>query len=341
MHSTAGSGNGLDGKDGAGHPEPFEKGACRGIRMYCHQPLVIAMPTFEVDTDRPGSAGTVFGDSEVTPELILEAIQDVVADVGAFLSDWVQRVDQRAAARCKQVTPDALLREQMEEFQSMKSYWEAKRTAEEQRLKEKADQLTAAWIRLEDEQRAILQTRESQGGSIRDRSIAPQTATVAKQAVASGTVAAPQTAAAANQAIVPPTAAAAAQQQPHPVAQQQPQPVAQQQPAAPATGHPGARVQYQQPSQLNPDYPAASDVAQWNQQLAAESGFEYSTRRQISVGGEMGGHVDTVGRVDAAAELGQSQAGTAVVSSSRESAVRQFQRLRREIDASRSNSPQS
>jgi hypothetical protein len=291
------------------------------------------MPTFEMNMDRPPSVETEFGDSEVTPELILEAIQHVVADVGTFLSDWVRRVDQRAASRCEPVTPDALLRERMEEFQSMKSYWEAKRTSEEQRLKEKADQLTAAWLRLEDEQRAMLQTRESQGGSIRERGIAPQTSTVPQQVVAANAVAASQTAAAANQATVPAAAAA--------VTHHQPQVVAPHPPAAPAHGHPVTRVQYQQPSQLNPDYPAAADVAQWNQQLAAESGSEYSTRRQLGIGGEMGGHVDTVGRVDAATELGQSQTGTALVSSSRESAVRQFQRLRREIESSRSNSPQS
>lgn len=285
------------------------------------------MPTFEMNIDRPASVEPEFGDSEVTPERILEAIQEVVADVGAFLSDWVHRVDQRAASRCEPVTPDALLRERMEEFQSMKSYWEAKRTSEEQRLKEKADQLTAAWLRLEDEQRAMLQARESQGGSIRERSIAPQ------QAVAANAVAASQTAAAATRATVPAAAAAGTHHQPQVVA---PHP-----PAAPAQGHPVTRVQYVQPSQLNPDYPAASDVAQWNQQLAAESGSEYATRRQLSIGGEMSGHADTVGRVDAATELGQSQAGTALVSSSRESAVRQFQRLRREIESSRSNSPQS
>jgi hypothetical protein len=315
------------------------------------------MPTFEMNMDRPNPVETEFGDSEVTPELILESIQGVVADVGEFLTDWVHRVDQRAASRCEPVTPDALLRERMEEFHSMKNYWEAKRKSEEQRLKEKADQLTAAWLRLEDEQRAILQTKESQGGSSVQRGIMPQPATVPQQVIASHAVAAPPApaaavapAAVAPAAVAPAAVAPAAANQAPAAAHQVTVPpaaaaVTRPQPAAPTQGHPGTRVQYQQPSQLNPDYPAASDVAQWNEQLAAEPGSEYTMRRQLGIGGEMRGQTDSVGRVDVAAglgaELGQSQAGTALVSSSRESAVRQFQRLRREIESSRSGSPQS
>jgi hypothetical protein len=307
------------------------------------------MPTFEMNMDRPNPVETEFGDSEVTPELILESIQGVVADVGEFLTDWVHRVDQRAASRCEPVTPDALLRERMEEFHSMKNYWEAKRKSEEQRLKEKADQLTAAWLRLEDEQRAILQTKESQGGSSVQRGIVPQPATVPQQVIASHAVAAPPAPAAAVAPAAVAPAPAAANQAPAAAHQVTVPPAAaavtRPQPAAPTQGHPGTRVQYQQPSQLNPDYPAASDVAQWNEQLAAEPGSEYTMRRQLGIGGEMRGQTDSVGRVDVAAglgaELGQSQAGTALVSSSRESAVRQFQRLRREIESSRSGSPQS
>ncbi len=294
------------------------------------------MPTFEMNMDRPNPVEANSGDRDVTPEVILDAIQAVVADVGEFLSDWVHRVDQRAASRCVPATADAALRERMEEFQSMKSYWEAKRKSEEHRLKEKADQLTEAWLRLEDQQCAVLQSKETHPSSSRERGAATQSAS--PRGLDSCAVQQP---AAASQAVTGLTQQAAVAVMHH-----QPQVVTQHQPATPAHVPQGTFVQYPQPSQLNPDYPSASDVAQWNEHLAVEGGSEYPMRRQqLGIGVEMGGRADTVGRVDVAAnhgvEVGPGQTATAMVSSSRESAVRQFQRLRREIDASRSGSGQT
>lgn len=103
----------------------------------------------------------------MSPEDALDAIQDVVDDVDQYVLEWFKRLndglvvaDAPAAA-----TTDRELRTRIKEFREEKRQWEAKREVEQHELQEKMRQLTDAWLRLEDEQRLLLQRRESAGSN--------------------------------------------------------------------------------------------------------------------------------------------------------------------------------
>lgn len=82
----------------------------------------------------------------------------VMADVESFLEDWLRRLDQLHAIA---PSPDAVLRGRIREFELDRSQWEAKRNRETQDIHEKAAELTNAWLRLEEEQRSFLRSRDS------------------------------------------------------------------------------------------------------------------------------------------------------------------------------------
>ncbi len=82
----------------------------------------------------------------------------LIADVESFLDDWLQRLDQLQAVSA---TPDAHLRKRIHDFELDKSQWEAKRKRETREIHEKAEELTKAWLRLEEEERRFLQIRDT------------------------------------------------------------------------------------------------------------------------------------------------------------------------------------
>lgn len=98
--------------------------------------------------------------SHVAPSDAVDTLQSIITDVEEFLTDWAQRLDQCAATFQPDTSADAVLQKRVQEFKNAKSVWEAKRLAEERRIQEKANELTQAWLRLEDEQRALLQMKD-------------------------------------------------------------------------------------------------------------------------------------------------------------------------------------
>jgi hypothetical protein len=88
----------------------------------------------------------------------INELELLMADVESFLDDWLRRVEQIQAVS---TTPDEQLRKRMRELELDKSQWEAKRIRETRDIHEKAEELTKAWLRLEDEQRRFLQVRDA------------------------------------------------------------------------------------------------------------------------------------------------------------------------------------
>ena len=88
----------------------------------------------------------------------IDELERLMADVDSFLSDWLRRVEQIQSVSA---TPDAMLRNRMRDLELERSQWDAKRLRETRDIHEKAEELTKAWLRLEDEQRRFLQIRET------------------------------------------------------------------------------------------------------------------------------------------------------------------------------------
>ena len=94
---------------------------------------------------------------EITAEAILESLHDVISDIDSFMFDWQQRFNRCADQMKPSHKPDDQLRRQIKEFQAQQRQWESQRKAEQEQLEANANQLTDAWLRLEAEQRALLQ----------------------------------------------------------------------------------------------------------------------------------------------------------------------------------------
>lgn len=97
-----------------------------------------------------------------TPEEIVDALQTLVSDVDGFLSCWFQRLDQCVQESEPRTAGDAALKKRYSEFQNEKVRWERQREVEQQQIREQAEQLTDAWLRLEEEQRRFLQLKSGQ-----------------------------------------------------------------------------------------------------------------------------------------------------------------------------------
>ncbi len=97
-----------------------------------------------------------------SPEEIVDALQTIVSDADAFLSNWFRRLEQCVESCDPRTTPEAILQKRLDDFQNEKNLWEAKRKSDERAIQEKAEQLTEAWLRLEQEQRRFLQMNDPQ-----------------------------------------------------------------------------------------------------------------------------------------------------------------------------------
>lgn len=91
------------------------------------------------------------------PQEIVGELQDIIADINRFLLDWSSRAAHIAATKHSIAEPDAALTQQIAQFQAEQQSWESQMRFEKQQLEATANQLTAAWIRLEQEQRGQLQ----------------------------------------------------------------------------------------------------------------------------------------------------------------------------------------
>jgi len=100
--------------------------------------------------------------SEMVTAAAVDALQVITADVDQFLLCWLDRLSRTVVSQQPLPTTDSQLRERMREFRHQQAEWEEQRQREEQEIKRKLDEITAAWLRLEVEQRKLLQAKELQ-----------------------------------------------------------------------------------------------------------------------------------------------------------------------------------
>ncbi len=131
---------------------------------------------------QPITPPTELAQDDVTPETIVAALEGVISDVNEFLSEFCQRVDQDFASRKSATISEAELRKRLEEFTAEKNHWEANRERDEQRINQKFEQLTEAWLRLEEEQRSFLRTKNGSATSAPQRTADSRPDNLAAQA---------------------------------------------------------------------------------------------------------------------------------------------------------------
>ena len=105
---------------------------------------------------------------DLAPDEVAIALQDIVSDVDAFVSDWFKRLSQSVVSPIQIPATNQQLLEKIEGFQQEKRQWEAEKTGAEQDIREKLDEISEAWLRLEAEQRRFLQTKESYAPTVPD-----------------------------------------------------------------------------------------------------------------------------------------------------------------------------
>ena len=101
-------------------------------------------------------------DGSQSPEQIVDELQTIISDVDAFLSNWFRRFDQCAESCNPTTTPDVILQKRLKELQNERILLEAKRQSDERQMREKSQQLTQAWLQLEEQQRKFLQMNDPQ-----------------------------------------------------------------------------------------------------------------------------------------------------------------------------------
>ena len=107
----------------------------------------------ELSINRGTHAGTTCEPNRADAKLesIDQGLEQVIGDVNRFLSDFCLQVEVEASSLGAEGEQN--LQSQTEALKIERELWEARRAREEQRIKDKSDQLTAAWLRLEEEQR--------------------------------------------------------------------------------------------------------------------------------------------------------------------------------------------
>ncbi len=99
-------------------------------------------------------------DGSQSPEDIVDELQAIITDVDAFLSNWFRRLEQGSLSCDPTKIPDLILQKRFKELQNERVLLEAKRKSDERQTQEKAQQLTQAWLQLEEEQRKFLQMKD-------------------------------------------------------------------------------------------------------------------------------------------------------------------------------------
>ncbi len=98
-----------------------------------------------------------YDNQETIPADVLDGLQAVISDIDEFMFDWLQRFNRCAEEMQPTDTPDEQLRRRIREFQARQRQWESQQKMEQEQLEANATQLTDAWLRLEAEQRELLQ----------------------------------------------------------------------------------------------------------------------------------------------------------------------------------------
>ena len=123
-------------------------------------------------------------EAEQPPQAATEQLRKLLSDVDAFLTHYCDRLDRKVEEFARQAqaqshTPDrqsAPVRSQQGEstaairkLAEQQELWEAQKEQEELQIQQQLGLLQEAWLRLEEEQRSFLQTKEAftatQGGT--------------------------------------------------------------------------------------------------------------------------------------------------------------------------------
>jgi len=94
-------------------------------------------------------------DIEHPTHKLVSALQDAVTEINRQLADWRSRHEDEADVLDASQSCDESLRRKILQFEQEKRQWQTELAAEQERLEEKAQQLTEAWFRLEAEQLAL------------------------------------------------------------------------------------------------------------------------------------------------------------------------------------------
>lgn len=109
----------------------------------------------------------------------VDSLSEVATGIEAFLGRWVSRLEGLLDHYGNTSQHEAILERRIAQFDEEQRRWNEHRQQEMQQIQETAEQLSAAWERLEDEQRRVLQAREALQPDVRERDPAPSVKPVA------------------------------------------------------------------------------------------------------------------------------------------------------------------
>lgn len=97
---------------------------------------------------------------------IADELEAVVNQIQDFLQNFCDRFET-LSAQASILSVDFA---EDHDYATSRDDWEDKRLQAEQRIREQVDLLTQAWLRLEDEQRSLLQTKQALANELKARS---------------------------------------------------------------------------------------------------------------------------------------------------------------------------
>ncbi len=113
--------------------------------------------------NRVGASMPAVGDNT---QYIAEELEAVVNEIQGFLQNFCDRFETLSAQAS--ILPVEFADDHGDS--QSRDAWEGKRMQAEQRIREQVDLLTQAWLRLEDEQRSLLQTKQALANELKARS---------------------------------------------------------------------------------------------------------------------------------------------------------------------------
>lgn len=87
---------------------------------------------------------------------VFDELASVVSDINAFLQNFIDRFESIQAESPTSI--DSL--KEVDDSADTREEWDIKRLLAEQKIREQVELLTNAWLRLEEEQRALLETKK-------------------------------------------------------------------------------------------------------------------------------------------------------------------------------------
>ena len=103
-----------------------------------------------------------------------DELRMIAAEIQEYMGKWVIRSRRVIGHACDPMQGDKPLSTQMQKFEESQRKWETRRQKEMDEIADKAEELAAAWLKLESEQRQFLQMKEAwQHGTNQSRSPDP------------------------------------------------------------------------------------------------------------------------------------------------------------------------